>query len=96
MKYDASLPFSLRGNTHFFQQTLFSQVLESIDEGISRLAEGKFALYENVRFLKFIRMTRNLSKNGSPTSRVMKQCIVPVHIGFAYQKNSAITLTVDR
>lgn len=27
--------------------------------------------------------------------RLMKQCVLPVHIGIAYQKNSPLTLTVN-
>ncbi len=75
---------------------LFQKVVEDLDEAISMVADGNFALYENVRYLRFIRMTRNLSRLGAPTMRLMKQCIVPVHIGFAYQKNSPITQTVNR
>lgn len=65
------------------------------DTGLNLVAERKFAMYENVRYLKFMLRTRNVSKIGSPTMRVMKQCILPVHIGIAYQWNSPIAPKIN-
>ncbi|CAG7837720.1 unnamed protein product [Allacma fusca] len=71
------------------------EIIDNLENGISMVAAGGFALFENVRFLKFIRQTRNQTKSGAPSMRIMKQCIVPVHIGIAYQKNSPFTRTIN-
>lgn len=71
-------------------------MIDDVNTAISWVAQGDFALYENVRYLKFVRQTRNLTKLGYPSMRIMKQCIVPVHIGIAYQKNSPIVPTINR
>lgn len=72
------------------------QIIDDVNTGVSMVAYGDFALYENMRFLKFVRQTRNLTRLGSPSMRIMKQCIVPVHIGIAYQKNSPIVPIINR
>lgn len=69
--------------------------MENYDAGLNLVAERKFAMYENIRYLKFILKTRNLSRVGTPTMRVSKQCILPVHIGIAYQKNSPVAPKIN-
>ncbi|VVC30582.1 Ionotropic glutamate receptor, L-glutamate and glycine-binding domain,Ionotropic glutamate receptor [Cinara cedri] len=84
----------------------------NVDEAIDRVSKGQFAYYDNIYFLKYVKVmqknktygqdiqlingTMNGTSNGDFTLYIMPNCIINMPISLGLQKNSPIKSVIDR
>ncbi|XP_025207668.1 glutamate receptor ionotropic, delta-2 [Melanaphis sacchari] len=89
----------------------FQEVYE-VDKAIDLVSKGQFAYYDNIYFLRYVKMMQNIktyeqnvqlingtlndTKNGDFTLHIMSSCIINMPISLGLQKNSPLKPAVDR
>ncbi|XP_050521505.1 uncharacterized protein LOC126894486 [Daktulosphaira vitifoliae] len=88
------------------------QEVYDVDEAIDRVSNGQFAYYDNIHFLRYMKVvqkskmfeqyqqiingTLNNTRNGDYTLHIMSNCTINMPISLGLQKNSPIKPAVDK
>lgn len=65
---------------------------------MQRIANGKYAYYDNEYFLRNLRLERTLEikKDDGEVLHIMKECVLNVPISIGLEKNSPLKPNIDK
>lgn len=87
------------------------EVIYDTDLAVERVAKGEFAYYENIHFLQYLRVRRQIAmkdintkkdvnklkdSEGERNLHIMRDCVIHMPISIGLQKNSPLKPHMDR
>ncbi|CAD7078939.1 unnamed protein product [Hermetia illucens] len=72
--------------------------IDDPDKSVQRIANGKYAYYDNEYFLRNLRLERTLEikKDDGEVLHIMKECVLNVPVSIGLEKNSPLKPNIDK